>query len=239
MTDSNTPNAASGLEIFAGLRVTDVYDGMDALGLQDIGSVSREIGPVWRDTENFTHRIYGVAHTIRFLPTQRGVPGQTPDQFFEWMSEWYKELAPGPYRENIVAGEIIMIDSDNCGSVGVTGSNNTQAWINQGAVGCVTNGGARDTDEQIKQKIPLYSRYMSKGIRPGRVELDAVQIPINMGGARVNPGDVVVADGDGVVIVPAAVALDVAKHAWRHANHDKEGRRELYRQAGLEEDFTV
>lgn len=239
MTDSNTPNASSGLEIFEGLRVTDVNDGMDALGLQDIGIVSRDIRPVWRDMEKFAHRVYGVAHTIRFLPTQRGVPAQTPDEFFDWMANWYKELASGPFVKDIVAGEIIMIDSDNCGTVGVTGSNNTQKWINHGAVGCVTNGGARDTDEQIKQRIPLYSRYISNTIRPGRVELDAVQVPINVGGARVNPGDVVVADGDGVVVVPAAVALDVAKQAWRHANHDKESRREQYRQAGLEPDFTL
>lgn len=239
MTETNKPNALAGLEIFEGLRVTDVHDGMDAMGLQDIGAVSREIGPVWRDTENFSHRVYGIAHTVRFLPTQRGVPKQSPDEFFDWMFDWYKELSPGPIRKNIVAGEIIMIDSDNCGTVGVSGSNNTQAWLNLGAVGCVTNGGARDTDEQIKQGIPLYSRYISTGIRPGRVELDGVQVPINMGGARVNPGDVVVADGDGVVVVPAAVALDVAKYAWKHANFDKEGRRDLYQQAGKAPDFTV
>lgn len=239
MTDTNSTSAISGLEIFKGLRVTDVNDGMDALGLQDIGIVSHDIRPVWRDTDKFTHRVYGVAHTIRFLPTQRGVPSHTPDEFFEWMSKWYNELASGPFVQDIVAGEIIMIDSDNCGTVGVTGSNNTQQWLNAGAVGCVTNGGARDTDEQIKQRIPLYSRYISNTIRPGRVETDAVQVPINVGGARVNPGDVVVADGDGVVVVPAAIALDVAKQAWRHANHDKEGRRALYKQAGMEEDFTI
>lgn len=239
MTVNNTPNALSGLEIFKGLRVTDVCDGMDALGLQDIGIVSHDIRPVWRDIEKFTHRVYGVAHTIRFLPTQRGVPTQTPDEFFNWMANWYKEFAQGPFAKDIVAGEIIMIDSDNCGTVGVTGSENTQSWLNAGAVGCVTNGGARDTDEQIKQRIPLYSRYISNTIRPGRVELDAIQVPINVGGARVNPGDVVVADGDGVVVVPAAVALDVAKYARKVANEDKASRRELYRQAGLEPDFTV
>jgi 4-hydroxy-4-methyl-2-oxoglutarate aldolase len=55
----------------------------------------------------------------------------------------------------------------------------------------------------------------------------------------VNPGDVVVADGDGVVVVPAGRAAEVAEQAWRHASTDKDGRRELYRRVGLAEDWTV
>jgi 4-hydroxy-4-methyl-2-oxoglutarate aldolase len=236
---ATTGDVRSGLESFEGLRVTDVCDGMDALGLHDMGHMSSDIRPLWRDTENFSHRIYGVAHTVRFVPTQRDVPAQTPDEFYTWMRHWYDSYAQGPIRGQVKTGELIVIDGYELGSVGFIGSNNALRWISDGAVGVVTNGGARDTDELIKQRTPVYSRYISRTIRPGRIELDATQVRINCGGAVVNPGDVVVADGDGVVVVPAAIALDVSREAWRHAERDKRGRRELYEKVGMEPDWTV
>lgn len=229
----------SGLEQYEGLRVTDVCDGMDALGMQDIGLMSRDIRPLWRDTENFSHRIFGVAHTVRFVPTQRRVPEQTPDEFYTWMREWYGQFASGPFADAIKPGDLIVIDGSEIGSVGFAGSNNTLSWIAAGAVGCVTNGGARDTDELIKQRTPVYSRYINRTIRPGRLELDDTQVTVNVGGAVVHPGDVVVADGDGVVVVPAALAEDVATQAWRHADSDKQKRRSIYEKLGMPEDFTV
>lgn len=234
-----TVDARSALDRYRGLRVTDVCDGMDALGMHDMGQMSRDIRPLWRDTDDFTHRIYGLAHTVRFVPTQRPVPEQTPEQFYAWMREWYGTLAQGPFTDQIRPQEIIVIDGFELGSTGFIGSNNALAWIAAGAVGAVTNGGCRDTDELIKQRTPVYSRYISRTIRPGRVELDAVQVPVNVGGALVNPGDVVVADGDGVVVVPAARAAEVAEQAWRHAEGDKAGRRALYEKVGLAEDWTV
>ena len=62
------------LKLYRGLRVTDVCDGMDAVGLQDVGLMDKDIRPLWRDTENFGHRIYGFAHTLRFVPTGRRAP---------------------------------------------------------------------------------------------------------------------------------------------------------------------
>lgn len=241
MTDTviERSDTRSGLERYQGLRVTDVCDGMDALGMQDMGLMSRDIRPLWRDTDNFKHRIYGVAHTVRFVPTQRAVPDQSPDEFYAWMREWYGTLAQGPFRDTIKRGDLIVIDGFECGTVGFAGSNNTLSWIAAGAVGCVTNGGARDTDELIKQQTPVYCKYINRTIRPGRLELDSTQTRINCGGAVVNPGDVVVADGDGVVVVPAAKALDVAEQAWRHASNDKDKRRELYAKLGMAEDWTV
>jgi regulator of RNase E activity RraA len=224
---------------YEGLRVTDVCDGMDALGFQDIGLMSRDIRPLWRDETNFSHRIYGRAYTVRFLPTQRRVPEQTSDAFYEWMAQWYHDLAQGPITSEIRAGDVVVIDGYELGSVGFSGSNNTLSWIAAGAVGCVTNGAARDTDEQVLQRAPVYCRYIDRTIRPGRIELDATQVNINCGGAAVKPGDLVVADGDGVVVVPQSIAGDVADQAWRHATKDKEGRRRIYAQLGRNEDWTV
>src|ERR1043165_4942146 len=49
------------LELYKDLRVADVTDGMDVVGLQDTGIMSEEIKALWRDTDNFTHRVVGIA----------------------------------------------------------------------------------------------------------------------------------------------------------------------------------
>jgi hypothetical protein len=59
------------LKLFDGLRVADVSDGMDAVGLQDVGLMDSKIAPLWRDLESFRHRICGVAVTVRYVPTNK------------------------------------------------------------------------------------------------------------------------------------------------------------------------
>ena len=227
------------LEKYQGLRLTDVCDGMDALRRQDIGLVAGDIRPLWRDIENFSHRFYGLAYTVRFMPTARPVDPYEPDDFETWKGNWYREYASGPPTGEIQTGDVIVIDGGEIGTVGFIGSNNGFSWIAAGAVGIVTNGGARDTDELIKQRVPVYSRRVTQSIRPGRLELDSTQIPVNIGGVLVRPKDLVVADGDGVVVVPLEVAEEVAKHAWVVAEGDKRGRRRIYERMGMEPDFTV
>jgi len=123
--------------------------------------------------------------------------------------------------------------------VGSIGSYNILDWASRGAVGVVTNGTARDTDEVITEKVPLYLRKIGRGIRPGRNELESVNRPVVCGGVLVIPGDVVVADGDGVVVVPRARAEAVAAYARKIMDGDKDGRRELYKKVGLKPDPSV
>jgi regulator of RNase E activity RraA len=109
----------------------------------------------------------------------------------------------------------------------------------KGVVGVVTDATARDTDEVTAEHVPLYFRRPGRGIRPGRNEIESVNRPVVCGGVLVMPGDVVVADGDGVVVVPRAHAEEVARYAHRILDDDKAGRRELYEKLGLPEDPSV
>jgi len=70
-------------------------------------------------------------------------------------------------------------------------------------------------------------------------EVESVNRPIVLGGVLVMPGDVVVADGDGVIVVPRAVALDVAAYAHKVIDGDKNARRDLYKKLGLPEDKST
>jgi len=228
------------LNSFAGLRLTDVCDAMDAVGLQDVGVMDKDIRPLWRDTEGFAHRICGIAHTVRFTPTNKRAPVfATVEEHKRWKSDWYSALARGPVLEEIRDGDVIVIDAAGVPDCGFIGSSNALRWIATGARGVVTNGGARDTDELIKERVPVYSCGVSRGIRPGRLELESTNRPVTVGGVFVRPGDVVLADGDGVIVVPWEKARAVAQFAIEVQEGDKDSRRQLYAKVGRAPDFTV
>jgi regulator of RNase E activity RraA len=227
------------LELFDGLRVADVSDGMDAVGLQDVGLMSPEIHPLWRDVDAFAHRVCGIAVTVRYVPTNRRAGRMTPEEFKAFAGRWYDELSPEPFVEHLRPGSVVVIDGAEDGDTGTIGSNNAMLWKTRGAVGIVTSGGARDTDEVIKEKIPLYLRRVGRGIRPGRNQVESVNRPVTCGGVLVRPGDVIVADGDGVAVVPREQAEAVARLAREVHEADKAGRRELYKRLGLPPDNTV
>ena len=232
---------AAVLEAFKGLRVADVTDGMDFVGLKNIGLMDPEIHPLWKDPKEYKHRFIGIAVTVRYVPTQRGAPpaGLSYEEFRAREGKWYNEMSFEPFAELIRPGTAVMIEEAPQADVGAIGSNNIMAWILRGAVGVVTSATARDTDEIITQQIPLYLRNPGRGIRPWRNEVESVNRPVVIGGVLVTPGDVIVADGDGVLVVPRAVALQVAEYAHKIIEGDKAGRRDLYKKLGLPEDASV
>ena len=220
------------LTAYENLRVTDVCDGMDWVGLFDLGLVCRKIRPLWRT------KTVGIAKTMRYVPTMQRIPTMTPEEYDEYVRWWYGEVCKYPFGALIEDGDMLMFD---CGGldVGLLGSNNALAYVNQGARGLVTDGGCRDTDEVITEQVPLWCRHISRTMVQGRLEFSDMMNPINVGGVLVNPGDVVVADGDGVIVVPRAKALDVAKYARREHENDNKSRRKLYEAAGLPEDESL
>jgi len=228
------------LGLFEGLRVSDVSDGMDKAGLNNIGLMSPEIRAAWKDTERFTHRFVGVAVTVRYVPTNKPpAPKMEAKEFDRWVGKWYRELSSEAFVPLIRKGTALVIDDALESDVGSIGSNNIMTWRLHGCVGVVTNATARDTDEIATEKIPLYFLRPGRGIRPGRNELESVNRPIVCGGVLVEPGDVIVADGDGVVVVPRAEAEEVAEYAQATLESDKAGRRQLYKTLGLPSDDSV
>jgi regulator of RNase E activity RraA len=226
------------LALFEG-RVADVTDGMDAVGLQNVGLMDPGIRPLWKDTATYRHRFVGIAVTARYVPTNRPQAGKrTFEKYDEWSGEWYEKLSPEPFETLIRPGSAAIDDAERA-DVGSIGSYNIMAWKLRGLVGVVTDATARDTDEIETERVPLYFREPGRGIRPGRNEIESVNRPVVCGGVLVVPGDVVVADGDGAVVVPRAQAEDVARYARRILDSDKDGRRELYDKLGLPPDPSV
>jgi 4-hydroxy-4-methyl-2-oxoglutarate aldolase len=228
------------LKLFEGLRVADVSDGMDKAGLTNMGLMDPEIQPSWKDTVHFTHRFIGIAITVRYVPTNEPPAAHTDTKTFDnWVDKMYTEVTPEPFVELLRPGTALVIDDAPNADSGTIGLNNIMGWKIRGCVGVVTDVGARDTDEVATEKAPLYMRTHARGIRPGRSEVESVNRPIVCGGVLVEPGDVIVADGDGVIVVPRARAKEVAEYALATIEKDKAGRRELYKKLGLKPDDSV
>ncbi len=227
------------LRLFEGLRVADVSDGMDRVGLPGTGLVDPAIHPDWIDLENLTHQFRGIAVTVRYVPTQRADRPKPGEDFSAWEGHFYNVYSHEAFTKIIRPGTAVVIDDVDGGDIGTIGSFNILAWHQSGAVGVVTDASSRDTDEVAKEGVPLYLLKKGRGIRPGRNELESVNRPVVIGGVLVCPGDVVVADGDGVVVVPREKAEPVAGSARTILNQDKAGRRDLYQRIGLPPDKTV
>ncbi|MBN2414134.1 RraA family protein [candidate division KSB1 bacterium] len=233
------------LDLYRDLRLTDVCDGMDLIGLQDVGLMYNNIRPLWRDTENFTHRFVGFAITVRYVPTDVRV-GQNSfpntEGFNKFKSEQYGRASDKDWMAMVKKGDVLVMDVGGVFECGNIGSNNSLNWVKKGVVGVVTNGGARDTDEIIKVKNPpvyCVDGYSTRGVRPGRLITESVNFPVNCAGVLVYPGDVIVADGDGVIVVPREHALTVGKLARDINLGDEKSRAGHYQDLNMQPDETV
>jgi regulator of RNase E activity RraA len=199
------------LKLYEPLRVADVSDGMDIVGLTDVGTVDESIRPLWRDTDTFKHRVVGIAVTARYVPTNKRVHTMDPKQ----ISQWYQHITSEPWTPFLFPGSVLVIDAMEDGESRSIGSSNILGWQKRGMRAVITSGGLADSDEIIHHKVPAYHRRFARGIRPGRNEIESVNRPVTIGGALVRPGDVVVADGDGVIVVPREHAEEVAKSSMQ------------------------
>jgi regulator of RNase E activity RraA len=217
------------------LRVTDVTDGLDAVGRADLTLMDPAIRPLWMGM-----RFFGPAVTMRVVPTNRRMPVVSREdalkQHSMWgtMGGWKVDVNP-----HLKAGCVIVMSTGGAKECGYWGSNNSLDMMSRGVAGIVTEGNCRDTDEVIMQQCNVACGGIGRPIIPGRVELVEVEVPVGCGGVMVRPGDIVGCDWDGCIVVPIEVAEDVLAIAARIAVDDKKGRRRLYDRLGRKADETV
>ena len=223
------------IEMFKRLRVTDVRDGMDWMGYHHYGTVHHSFRPLFRPENS----VIGIAQTARYIPYEGPTPNLPPEEYTKWVKMYYSEIGCYPWVKDIQDGNFICIDIADL-DVGLMGSMNTMDCMKKGAVGFLLNGGGiRDTDECVLQKVNVWSKHISQPMNQARIRYIDKDIPIGIGGVAIYPGDIVVADGDGVIVVPRKMAKDVAKYAWQEASADKKTRKQLYIDLGLKLDDTV
>jgi 4-hydroxy-4-methyl-2-oxoglutarate aldolase len=170
--------ADANVERASKLDTTSLSDALDRLG---IAGQCLNIKPL-----DHRFRLTGRAFTILYGPA--GTPPGTV----------------GDYIDDVPAGGVVVLDNGGRENATVWGDILTWVAHKRGIAGTVIDGACRDTHLSRELGYPVYSRSYSMRTGKDRVQVEAVNGPVNIGDARVNPGDILRGDADGVLVIPRA-----------------------------------
>ncbi len=145
-------------------------------------------------------RLLGYAYTLRYVPVREDVRD----------ADTAPLNAQKSAIESIGPGEVLVIDARGEPGAGTIGDILTARALARGATGIITDGGVRDSPALARLEIPTYHQSAHAAVL-GLVHYPLESnVPIACAGVLVMPGDVIVGDAEGVIVVPAAMAEDVA-----------------------------
>jgi 4-hydroxy-4-methyl-2-oxoglutarate aldolase len=184
-----TDTAQTAVKSLQGLDTSHVSDAMDRLGVagQCLG-----VMPLDR-----TFRLAGPAFTVRYVPVGTDLG------------------SVGDYIDDLDPGTVVVLDNAGRLDATVWGDLLTATAALRGIGGTVIDGVCRDSDRALELGYPVYSRGCWMRTGKDRVRVDGYQVPVTVGGVRVEPGDLLLGDADGVVAVPASRADEVIAAAER------------------------
>ena len=178
------------------LSCTDLSDAMDRLGIpcQCFGIMPLDRG----------FRLAGQAWTLRYGPVGQDVG------------------SVGDYIDDLGPGQVVVLDNGGRMDATVWGDLLTSTASRRGVAGTVIDGVCRDIDRALEVSYPIFSRGNWMRTGKDRVRVEAIAVPVSIGGIRVEPGDWLRGDGDGLICAPGARISDVLDIAQEI--HDAENR---------------
>ena len=173
--------------VFDKLPTSTISDALDRLG---IAGQCRGLMPVFDRVH-----MCGPAYTLKYLPV--GGEGGTV----------------GDFLDDVPAGAVVAIDNAGRTDCTVWGDIMTFLAAKRGVAGTAINGICRDVDRSRDMKYPIFSVAYWMRTGKDRVRLVGVNVPVDLGGVSVDPGDLLVGDDNGLIAVPAKRAAEVAEVA--------------------------
>jgi len=174
--------------LFDGLDTPSVSDALDKLGLH-----GQALGVM--PLADYPRTVVGPAYTVKYVPADN--PAGTV----------------GDFIDNVAAGDIVVIDNDGRSDCTVWGDILTQYASLRGIAATVMDGVCRDVARALHYDYPIFSRGRFMRTGKDRVQVESVNAVVAIGTVRVAARDIVVADANGVVIVPRGRAREVAEAA--------------------------
>ena len=189
---------------FLAIYTAALADVLDARGLRD-QTLPPSIRPLAPGT-----RLAGPAYTVAGRPVETG----EYDTALRKVLRMLGEVPSGHVAVYACNHEV----SAHLGELSVT------SLKSRGVAGCVLDGGCRDVRFILEEGFPVFCVHTTPEDSTWRWELEATQVPITVGPVRIEPGDWVVGDDDGVVVVPQAIAESVLVEAEKKAATESEVR---------------
>ena len=189
-----------------------LFDKLARVGLESVWSQLQNRGY----TESFINelqpirprmRLIGRARTIRYLPTR-------PDL----REEIYSKRKQLNYvsAEEAEAGDVLVFDAGGDVRSAVSGGVTTLRFLVKGGAGLIIDGGMRDIPELEGYPFQTYIRGgQAAAVRPHLISAD-YQVPVRIGNVTVVPGDILLGDTHGILVIPAAIANEVVDAALKH-----------------------
>jgi regulator of RNase E activity RraA len=190
---------------FAAIYTAALADILDARGLH-----AQTLPPAIRALEGGL-RVAGPAYTVKGAPAENLTEGAYDDAIRRVLT-MLGDVTPGHVA-------VYACDQDVAAHLGELSVTSLKA---RGVAGCVLDGGCRDVGFIRDEGFPVFCRFVTPEDSSWRWKLDATQVPITIGAVRIEPGDWIVGDEDGVVVVPSAIAEEVLLEAEAKAATESE-----------------
>ncbi|MBT3659190.1 MAG: ribonuclease activity regulator RraA [Rhodospirillaceae bacterium] len=157
--------------------------------------------------------IVGEAYTLRYIPMREDL--STPEMLAK------PDFAPRVAIEEAPSGSILVIDGRGRPDIAVVGDILIERLKVRGVTGLVSDGGLRDFDECLAADFPVFAAGPAAPASVTGHAAGDLQTPISCGGVAVIPGDIIKADGDGVIVIPKALAEDIGRDGLEQERYER------------------